>query len=68
MVVGYIEEEEEEEPEKEEEKKGGEAEGAPALNPINKFRLAGKAVILARGPAAARGVSNFDLVRGRLPC
>lgn len=67
MVVGYLEEEEDEEqePEKEEEGKGREAEATAALpNPINKFRIAGKAVIMqARKPAGGRGVRNFDLVR-----
>eukprot|EP00752_Nemacystus_decipiens_P001683 g1633.t1 len=61
LVVGYIEEEEEEEPEEEGEGKDGEGDGAPALNPINKFRLAGKAVMMAKKPVGERGVSNFDL-------
>lgn len=72
-MVGYIEEEEEEgeegeEQNKEQDGKGGDAEAVPALNPINKFRIAGKAVIMqARKPGAARGISNFDPVRGRIP-
>lgn len=67
MVVGYIEEEEEEDEktEKEEgEEKGAEAEVAPAVNPRNKFRIAGKAVIGARKASVAGAVSGFDLVRG----
>eukprot|EP00903_Cladosiphon_okamuranus_P015565 g14370.t1 len=71
LVVGYIEEEEEEEEEddddddekadKEGEEKGGEVEAAPAVNPLNKFRIAGKAVIMSKRTSGSRGVSNFDL-------
>lgn len=70
LVVGYLEEEEDEdedEHEKGEEDKVGEAKRAPVPNAINKFRIAGKAVIMqARKPAATRGVVDFDLVRGRV--